>query len=137
MGLFAHSHRRLFVAQSRFIRTSCTQSIVDIYDLQNSRQQRDFALPQTVRIAASIRMFVMITNNRQHETQRFQWSANILTCDWMLLHHSPFFRTEVRSLFENLIRHSNFPEIMQVAASSQRNDRLLVQAEVSTQGARM
>ena len=79
----------------------------------------------------------MTANNRQHPAQRLERLANIFAGQRMPLHDFPFGRGQVRSLFQNLIRHRNFPQVMQISAPPQRHDRFLVQSEMPAQGDRV
>ena len=82
---------------------------------------------------------MVVANNGQHEPQRLQRPADILSRDRMLLHHRPFFGSKVRIflLQKNLIRHGNFAEIVQIAAPAQRHDRFFVQPKISAESARV
>src|SRR5713226_4797583 len=107
--------------------------MVDIRNLQDSRQQGNLLLMQPVGIASAIRVLVMITDDGKHQAQRLKRPADVLPGDGMLLHHDPLFRSEIRSFLEDLVRNRDFPQVVQVSAAPQRHDRVFFQAEVAAQ----
>ncbi len=70
----------------------------------------------------------MIADDWQHQPQRFERTANILPGNGMLAHDRPFFGREVGALFQDLIGHRDFSQVMQVAAAAQGNDGLFFQS---------
>src|SRR6185369_4044866 len=64
--LLAHSDCRLFVRKGRLIGTSGAKRVINIHDLKNARKQRDLVTPQSIRVAAAVRVLVMTANDRQH-----------------------------------------------------------------------
>ena len=51
----------------------------------------------------------------------------------MLFHHLPLFGGKVRSLFQDLVGHRDFAQIVQVSAAAQGDDCFLVQTQVTSQ----
>ena len=66
-GFFAHRGGRLFVIERWLVGTLGSKCVVHIDDLQYARQQWDFAFLQTVGITGTVRMRVMVADDRQHK----------------------------------------------------------------------
>ncbi len=111
----------------RFVRTRRAERIIDIDDLQNSRKQRNLLAHQSVWISASVPVFMMMSNDRQHESQRTQRLTNGFTDSRMLLHDLPIIGRKVHTLFQDLIGNSDFSEVVKISAPTQRD--LLLQGE--------
>src|SRR5207302_4190665 len=113
------------------VRTSGAQGIVDIDHLQDAGEDRNFAARQSIRIARTVRMFVMVPDDWQDESQRFQRTANILARDGMELHDIPLVGTKVCSLLQNVVRDSDLSKIMQVPASLKSENGVRVHSELA------
>ena len=75
----------------------------------------------------------MIANDGQHLAQRLERLADRLAGEGMHFHHSPLIGCEIRSLFQNLIGNRDLAQVVQIAASTQRNDRFLIESEIKPQ----
>src|SRR5690348_18234819 len=55
----------------------------------------------------------------------------------MLLHDNPFFRSEVRTLFENFVRNRDFSQVMQISAAPQGHNTVFIQTKMMSKLAGM
>src|SRR5271169_6644752 len=76
LRLGAHGNGGLVVAEGQLIRTCRAQRIIDVHYLQNARQKRYLARPQAIRIAAAVRVLMMMADDWKHQPQRLQRTAN-------------------------------------------------------------
>src|ERR1700677_1049603 len=127
-----HSRVR-WAAERGFIRTLCPQRIVNIDHLQNARQEGYLAIAQTVGVAAAVGVLVMMPNDRKHQAQRLQRTANLLARYRMLLHDGPLLWCEIAAFFQDFIRHRDLSQVVQVAATPQRDDIFFVHAEEASE----
>src|SRR5438552_11713751 len=51
----------------------------------------------------------------------------------MAFHYHPFFRRKISALFQDFVRHRNFAEVVQVAATAKSGEVFLVKLEVPSQ----
>src|ERR1700692_1910064 len=103
--LGAHGDRGLVVAERRLIRSRCTQRIIDVHHLQNARQKWYLVRTKSIRIAAAVRVLVMMPDNRKHQPQRLQRTANRLARHRMLLHALPLRGRQSAALLPAFMRH--------------------------------
>src|SRR5262249_24228607 len=112
--------------------TRGAQSIVDIDDLQDARQQRYVLARQAVGIAAAVPMLMVMADNRQHSAKRLERLADVLADHRMLFHDRALSGSEARILRENLIRNRDLAQVVQEAAAFERHDRLFIKAHVAS-----
>ena len=124
--LVAHGHRRLLVAERWFIRTRRAQRIVNVHHLQNARQKRYLGRPKPIRIAAAVRVLVMMPDDRKHQPQRLQRTANRLASRRMPLHNRPLRRRQIAAFLQDFIRHRDLSQVVQVAAPLQSHNALFI-----------
>ena len=74
-GFFAHGLGGLFVGERGFVGAGGAERVVDVYDLQNSRQYGNLRTGQAVGIAGTVGMFVMVADDGENETQGMQRAA--------------------------------------------------------------
>src|SRR5579863_1224447 len=130
-GLFLHGLRSLLVGESRLVGTCGAERVVNVDNLQDSREHRNLRGEQPIGIAGAVRVFMMMPDDRKNEPERVQRLADVLSCDGMELHNLPFGGGEVGPFLQNLVRDGNLAEIVQVAAALERNDGILVHAEMT------
>src|ERR1700674_4979965 len=97
-GLGTHSGRSLLVRPRRLIRTRSPKCIINVHYLEHAREQRYVLSTQCVRVAATIRVLVMTSNDWKYKPQRSERTAYLLARGRMLLHDLPFGRGEIGSL---------------------------------------
>ena len=128
-----HGDGRLFMGQRRLVGTRRAERVINIHNLKNSGEKRNFAPQQTVGISAAIEVLMMVADDGQHQAQRSQWAADIFAGDGMALHDLPFFRCEVSALFQDFIRDSDFPQIMKIAAATKGNNFFFIEQQMSSE----
>ena len=126
-----HGLGRLLVGQRRLVGASRAQRVVYIDDLQDSRKDRDFRANESVGIARTVGVLVVVADDGQHQAQRTQGLANILAGDGMEFHDGPLVRCEISVFSQNFIRHSDLSQIVEVAAASQSSDFFVIQPQMS------
>ena len=65
------------------VRTSRAQGVVDVDDLQDTRENRNVAARQAVGISRTVRVLVMVADDGQYQPQGMQGLANIFPGDGM------------------------------------------------------
>ena len=102
---FAHRGGGSFVIERGLVGPLGSQCVVHIDDLQDARQQRDFAFLQTVGITGTIRVFMMVADDRQHKPQRLQRLADIFPGEgcFFMISHSNGVRLEPFSKFHRAL----------------------------------
>src|SRR6202034_3604598 len=78
-------------------------------------------------------MLVMMANDGEHEPKRMKRLADVLAGDGMELHDLPFGRSKIAALFKNFIGNGDLAEIVEVTATFQGDQGVLVHAEVPAQ----
>ena len=70
------------------------QCVIDIYRLQNARNEWNLAAFQVIGIAAAVLALMMPTDDRQNLPERFQGCANALANHRMRLHEFALVRVQ-------------------------------------------
>ncbi len=130
--LFAHGLCGHLVGQCGFVGAGRAKGIVDVNHLQNAGQHWYLGSPEAVRIARSVGVLVVMTNDRQHETQRVQRLADIFARDGVKLHDLPLFRSEVTALFEDVVGNRDLAEIVEISAAFEREDGIFVHVKMAS-----
>src|SRR5580700_770241 len=100
-GFLAHGLGRRFVGEGRFVGASGPQGVINVHNLQHSRQHRNLRCHEPVRISRPIRMLMMVPNNRQYQSERVQRLADIFPSYGMELHDLPLRRSEIAPFLQN------------------------------------
>ena len=116
---------------------SVVKRIVHIHNLQDPRGQGNLLAFQSIRIPGAIQFFMVMTNNRQHETEGFKWSADSFPQNRMLLHDAEFLRRQATRLKQNGLRHSDLANIVHDSGSPQSDELLLRQPNFFAQSNRV
>lgn len=133
VGFFAHGLGCLFMGKRRFVRTSGAERVVNVDDLQDPWEHWNFHGGQSIGVAGSVRMLVMMTDDRKDEPQGMERLADILPRNGMELHDFPLGGREIATLLENFIRDCNLAEIVEVSAALQGDERIFVHAEMAAE----
>src|SRR4029077_3707176 len=80
-----HGLQRIGDGKSPLVRSIRGQGVVNIDDLQSTGSPRNILSSKPIRITRTIKFFVMMSNDRKHETKRFQGRADALAHYRMLL----------------------------------------------------
>jgi hypothetical protein len=110
-----------------------SQGIVYIDNLQDPGGYRNLVPSKAVGISGAIEFFVVVTNDRKHETERLQWGADALANHRMFLDEFPFVRRKAARFQENRIRYGNFSHVVYHPGSAQRGYLILGEAQVLSQ----
>src|SRR4051812_11791718 len=105
--LVEHGGLALHVAKGRLIRPLRSQRIVNVPNLQSSREQRDIFPAKPIGVAAAIPVLVMVADDGQHVAQAAQRTADVLASHWMLLHDHPFVGRQVDVFLQDRVRNSD------------------------------
>src|ERR1051325_11376178 len=132
-GLVGQNFQGAASVVSFLIRPGAGQRIVDIGDLDDSGQNRDFILPETVRISGAVPTFMMMPDDGEHRRKRFQGPADFLAADGMTPHDKPLFRGQLSGFEQNRIGNSNFSNVVQVTTAAERDECAPLEADGDTE----
>jgi hypothetical protein len=111
------------------------QRIEHVHDTDNPCEQRNRVTTQSVRVAASVHAFVMMPNDRAHQSQRAESGAEAVADHCVVLDERSLTRREGAPLLQHAARDANLPDIVKIAASVQRCDLLLAEPDRSAERA--
>src|SRR3954470_15027421 len=118
--LVEHGGLALHVAKGRLIRPFRSQRIVNVANLQSTREQRDALPAKPIGVAAAVPVLVVMADYGQHAAQAAQWPADVLTGDRMLLDDYPLFRRQIIVFLQDRVRDGDLPQVVQIAATLER-----------------
>src|SRR5215469_719778 len=126
----AKNFQRFLRTERRTIRTVLDERVIHVGNLEDARLERDLFSAQAVRIAASVKAFMMMADHRKDPPKRLQRSTNFFSGHGMLPNHFGFFRAETPRLQQDTVRNADFSDVMKQAAQSQFLQLFFGHAEV-------
>ena len=115
---FKENTQRAWQRQALPIRAITGQRVADVHDLEYAHSQRDVLSLQTVGVAAAIHAFVMVANDGQDVTERFERRADLLSEDGMLFDNPHLFGIQRSGLGQNAVRDSDLADIVDQTSDS-------------------
>ena len=101
---------------------------------ENMRAQMSMSSPrQTKRITRAVPLLVMLRHHARRTFQKLDAAQNLLTVHRMFAHQYPFFRSQLRRLAQDQIRHANLSNVMKQRSKLKRLHALAVQTILSSQ----
>ena len=115
--------------ESRSVRPLRRERIEHVDNAHDLREQRDRVAPQSVRVAAAVKPFVVMADDRPYSPQEAQLAAEPIADHCVLLHQLVFVRRERPRLQEDRIGDADLPEVVKKAAARERRDVVLVEIQ--------
>src|SRR4030095_1458521 len=127
--LLAQVTRGIFTRPRRTIWAMRRQSVVDVGDPDNLREQGHLVAVKSQRIAAAVQTFVVKPDDGPHGAQRLQRRAQRVPDVRMPLHQLELFGGQRPSLEEDRIRDADLADIMKKPSPIERLQLLLAKTK--------